>query len=801
MKFSESWLREFVNPELSTQDLVDQLTMAGLEVDGFEPVAAKFSKVVVGEILSTESHPDADKLVVCKVSSGAEEHQVVCGAPNARKGIKIPFALVGAKLEDFKIKKAKLRGVESFGMLCSEKELGISDSHEGLMELPLDAPVGDDVRDYLALDDSIIDLDLTPNRSDCLGMVGLGRETGLVNGLDVKKLEIQAIAATIEDTFAVSLQAGESCPRFVGRVIRGIRLDAQTPLWMKEKLRRSEIRSIDPVVDVTNYIMLELGQPMHAYDLSKLQGEIVVRKSKASEKVVLLDSSDVELLDDTLLITDESGAIGIAGIMGGLTTSVTDETVDIFLESAFFAPMAIAGRARSYGMNTDASHRFERGVDWQGQAPAIERATELLLSIAGGNAGPTTETVLQDQLPEVPTVSLRLSRVKRLLGVDIGAEQVSDMLSRLGFDSKRDGEADETVWQVTAPSHRFDIAIEADLIEEISRVYGYNNLPVRTPESQLHMAPVSEAQLTVNRMKDQLVASGYQEAITYSFVDPAMQLLLDPENDPIVLANPISSEMGVMRTTLWSGLLKSLIYNINRQQTRVRLFETGLRFLQAPNTAELEIANIRQEPMLAGVSYGQRQSENWAEASQAIDFYDVKGELESVIALTGDASQFRFEKGVHPALHPGQTALISREGEPVGYLGLIDPRVAKTLGLEQNAYLFEVKLSGLSSRRVPQAANLSKFPEVRRDIAVIVDEIVSAAEIDACVKSVEIGAFQNLKLFDVYQGEGIDLNRKSIALGLTFQDASRTLTDDEINDFVAKIIQALSTQLGASLRN
>ena len=428
MKFSESWLREFVNPELSTQDLVDQLTMAGLEVDGFEPVAAKFSKVVVGEILSTESHPDADKLVVCKVSSGAEEHQVVCGAPNARKGIKIPFALVGAKLEDFKIKKAKLRGVESFGMLCSEKELGISDSHEGLMELPLDAPVGDDVRDYLALDDSIIDLDLTPNRSDCLGMVGLGRETGLVNGLDVKKLEIQAIAATIEDTFAVSLQAGESCPRFVGRVIRGIRLDAQTPLWMKEKLRRSEIRSIDPVVDVTNYIMLELGQPMHAYDLSKLQGEIVVRKSKASEKVVLLDSSDVELLDDTLLITDESGAIGIAGIMGGLTTSVTDETVDIFLESAFFAPMAIAGRARSYGMNTDASHRFERGVDWQGQAQAIERATELLLSIAGGNAGPTTETVLQDQLPEVPTVSLRLSRVKRLLGVDIGAEQVSDML-------------------------------------------------------------------------------------------------------------------------------------------------------------------------------------------------------------------------------------------------------------------------------------------------------------------------------------------------------------------------------------
>lgn len=801
MKFSESWLREFVSPDLSTQELVDQLTMAGLEVDGFEPVAAEFSKVVVGEILSTESHPDADKLVVCKVSSGSDEHQVVCGAPNARQGIKIPFALVGAKLEDFKIKKAKLRGVESFGMLCSEKELGISDSHEGLMELPLDAPVGEDVRDYLALDDSIIDLDLTPNRSDCLGMVGLGRETGLVNALDVKKLEIKPVAATIDDTFPVTLQAGAACPRFVGRVIKGIRLDAQTPLWMKEKLRRSEIRSIDPVVDVTNFIMLELGQPMHAYDLSTLQNQIVVRQSETKEKIVLLDGAEVELLDETLLITDQSGAVGIAGIMGGLATSVTAETVDIYLESAFFSPTAITGRARSYGMNTDASHRFERGVDWQGQAQAIERATQLLLEIAGGNAGPTIETVLEDQLPEVPLVPLRLSRIKKLLGVEISVEQVSDMLARLGFDSKCEGEANEVVWQVTAPSHRFDIEIEADLIEEISRVYGYNNLPVRTPISQLHMAPVSEAQLTVNRIKDQLVARGYQEAITYSFVDPAMQALLDPENDPIGLANPLSSEMGVMRTTLWSGLLKSLIYNVNRQQTRVRLFETGLRFLQTPNAAELEISNIRQEPMLAGVVYGQRSSENWGEASRAIDFYDVKGDLESILALTGEVSQFQFEKGAHPALHPGQTAAVMRDGMRVGYLGLIDPRVSKTLGLEHNAYLFELELSGLSSRRVPTATNLSKFPEVRRDIAVIVDDSVSAAEIDACVKSTEIDAFQNLKLFDVYQGEGIDLNRKSIALGLTFQDASRTLTDDEINDFVAKIIEALSTHLGASLRN
>ncbi|MBT7369442.1 MAG: phenylalanine--tRNA ligase subunit beta, partial [Gammaproteobacteria bacterium] len=584
MKFSEAWLREFVNPDLSTQELVDQLTMAGLEVDGFEPVAAEFTDIIVGEILDVKPHPDADKLVICTVNSGIEELQVVCGAPNARAGIKVPFAQVGAVLPELKIKKAKLRGVESNGMLCSEREIGISDHHEGLMELPLDAPVGEDIRDYLELNDVTIDLDLTPNRSDCLSMIGLGRETGLINSLDVHSYSVPEIPSLIDDSFPVELASGEACPRFVGRVIRDVDVSAETPLWMKEKLRRAELRSIDPVVDITNFVMLELGQPLHAYDHAKLKGKIVVRQSEVGEKVTLLDDSEVETHADTLLITDDSGPIGLAGVMGGLSTSVTAETTDVFLEAAFFAPTAIAGRARSYGMSTDAAHRFERGVDWQGQVRAVERATELLMEVAGGRPGPTIETVDSHNLPTEKSVELRASRIARVLGVEIANETVDEILNRLGFHAmemdmeSEESEVMEHTWEVSAPSHRFDIAIEADLIEEISRVYGYNNLPVRTPHTSLSMAPRAESDLSLNRIRDQLVSRGYFEAITYSFVDTELQAQLDPGQEPIELANPLSSDMSVMRTTIWTGLLKSLIYNINRQQDRVRLFETGLCF-------------------------------------------------------------------------------------------------------------------------------------------------------------------------------------------------------------------------------
>ncbi len=801
MKFSENWLREFVNPDLDTEELVEQLTMAGLEVDDLSPVATAFSGVVVGEILEVNRHPDADKLVVCRVSSGEETHQVVCGAPNARAGIRVPFALVGARLEDFRIRKAKLRGVDSFGMLCSERELGLSDNHEGLMELPADAPVGEDIRQYLALDDYIIDLDLTPNRSDCLGMVGLARETGLVNAMDVRYPDIQPVSPSIQDTFPVTLSAGDACPRFVGRVIRGIDLNARTPLWMKEKLRRSDIRSIDPVVDVTNFVMLELNHPMHAYDLQKLRDGIVVRQSAAGEKLTLLDGSAVELQADTVLITDASGPIGMGGIMGGLSTAVTENTEDLFLECAFFSPMAIAGRARSYGMNTDAAHRFERGVDWDGQVRAMERATALLLEIAGGEAGPLVDTVLEENLPARNEVALRSKQIRRLLGVDIADSDVDDMLTRLGFEHRKSTFDTGEGWLVTAPSHRFDIAIEADLIEEISRVYGYNHLPVRTPVAHLRMAAAPEGELTLDRIRLQLVARGYQEAITYSFVDPAILRDLDPESEPVSLANPLSGEMSVMRSTLWAGLIKSVNYNLNRQQDRVRLFETGLRFRQLPNQQELRFDHIRQEKVIAGVVCGNRFPENWADPPEPVDFYDMKGDLESIFALTGDAQGFGFEVASHPALHQGQSARILRDGEPVGTMGLLDPGVQKRLDIRVPLYLFEISIDPLITKKIPTMRPLSRFPEVRRDIAVIVDGHVSAADINACIRSVSDETLQNLKLFDVYQGKGIETNRKSLALGLTFQHPSRNLTNEEINDSMDKIVASLEAELGASLRN
>jgi len=801
MKFSENWLREFVNPDLSTQALVDQLTMAGLEVDGFDPVAAEFNNVVVGEILETGPHPDADKLVVCRVSSGTEVHQVVCGAPNARAGIKVPFALVGAKFPDLKIKKAKLRGVESHGMLCSERELGLSEDHQGLMELPLDAPVGDNIIDYLNLDDSIIDLDLTPNRSDCLSMIGLARETGLMNQLDVDEVDLQKVEPSIEDAFPVELDAGAACSRFVGRVVRNIDQTAESPLWMKEKLRRSGLRSIDPVVDVTNYVMLELGQPLHAYDHAKLKDKIVVRQATAGEKVTLLDGSEVETLADTLLITDASGPIGLAGVMGGLSTSVTSETKDIFLEGAFFAPTAIAGRARSYGMNTDAAHRFERGVDWQGQQRAIERATELLIQISGGEAGPVIEAVDAANLPTEKTIELRASRVFRVLGVDIDNSAVDDIFTRLNFPFSTTDDDSEHIWIVSAPSHRFDIAIEADLIEEISRVYGYNNLPTRTPVGSLSMSKKAETELSLNRVRDQLVGRGYFEAITYSFVDETTQAVLDPEQVPVALANPLSAEMSVMRTSIWPGLVKSLIYNVNRQQTRVRLFESGLCFSQLPNQTGLAFDNISQIKRLAGVVCGPRQDENWSNDPQLVDFFDVKGDIESVLALTGQADAFEFVAKPHSALHAGQSAAIQKNGETVGYVGLLDPRVQLQLDIRFPIFLFELTVDSVITKKLAHSEPMSRFPEVRRDIAVIVDQAATAAALRRCITGAANDSLQNLKLFDVYQGKGIDPNRKSLAIGLTFQHASRTLTDDEINNSVDKIVTSLEAQFGASLRN
>ena len=804
MKFSIAWLREYVNLEISVQDLVDQLTMAGLEVDGMEPAAAEFSNVVVAEILEVNEHPDADKLFVCLVDNGFKKLQVVCGAPNVRVGIKVPFARVGAVFPELKVKKAKLRGVESNGMLCSERELGISDNHEGLMELAFDAPVGKDVREHLNLDDIIVDLDLTPNRSDCLSILGLAREAGLLNSLDVSFLEFSPVPVAIDDTISVELAAGEACSRFVGRVIRDVNVKAESPLWMKEKLRRSGLRSIDPIVDITNYVMLELGQPLHAYDFAKLNGRIVVRRSDEGEKCKLLDGSEVTLNDGTLLITDDSGPIALAGLMGGHSTAVTEMTRDIFFEAAFFAPASIAGRARSYGIVTEAGHRFERGVDWQGQVNAIERATELLLEIAGGKPGPTNVTTDDINLPRRKVVELRASRLSRVLGVDVETELVDEILMRLGFESRafvRDREFMDTVWEVSAPSHRFDIAIEADLIEEISRVYGYDNLPVRIPMASLKMLPRPETELSLNRIRDQLVTRGWFEAITYSFVDSELQTKLDPSRRPVELANPLSSDMSVMRTTIWTGILKSLIYNVNRQEEQVRLFETGLCFSRSGKRAELTFEDIEQVGMLAGVACGRRESENWVNSSEFIDFYDVKGDLESVLALSGAPEDFTISANLHPALHPGQSATIKKNGDDIGYIGLLDPRIQRSMDIRYPIYLFEIKLDSVMSKSLHQHKPMSRFPEVRRDIAIIVDQKITASEVRSCINVAANDNLENLKLFDVYQGKGIDPNRKSLALGLTFRHASRTLTDEEVTRSIDLIVSSLEENLGASLRN
>ncbi|MFA7554002.1 MAG: phenylalanine--tRNA ligase subunit beta [Spongiibacteraceae bacterium] len=796
MKISEQWLREWVNPAASTDELVETITMAGLEVDGIEPVAGKFSGVVVGEIISIEQHPDADKLRVCQVAGGSEVVQVVCGAPNARAGIKVPFATVGAVLpsddaKGFKIKKAKLRGVESFGMLCAEQELQLSDASEGLMELPADAPVGSDLRDYLGLDDTIIEVDLTPNRADCLSVAGLARDTAVLYKTAVTEPVIEAVPAQIDGTFSVDVQAGEDCPRYVGRIIRGVDVSQPSPLWMQEKLRRSGLRSIDAIVDVTNYVLLELGQPMHAFDLDLLQGGIRVRHAEQNEVITLLDGQELKLNAGSLVIADHQRAVALAGIMGGSATAVTANTKDIMLEAAFFTPIKIAGRARSYGLHTDSSHRFERGVDYQLQVKAIERATQLLLDVVGGQPGPLVEVVNQTSLPVAATIVLREARIEKLLGLRIDKAEVTDILTRLGLGVTVTAEG----WDVIAPSWRFDIAIEVDLLEEIARIYGYNRLPATSITADLTLKAKPESKVTLRSVRRQLIARGYQEAITYSFVEPKLQLLVCPQDQTVALANPISNDMAVMRTSLWPGLLGVMQHNLNRQQSRVRLFESGLRFI--PEADGLPV----QDMMLAGAITGRREPESWAESGQMVDFYDIKGDLESVLALAGKHNGVSFSKGEHPALHPGQTAAINVNGEVVGYVGAIHPQLQKMMGLSQTVYLFEVKLSAITEGNLPKFTELSKFPEVRRDLAILIGRDIEAKSVLDVVRNAAGEQLRNLRLFDIYEGKGIDLKEKSLAIGLTYQHSSRTLNEDEVNASVESVMAQLKDKFSATLRN
>jgi len=795
MKFSESWLRQWVNPANNTNELAEQITMAGLEVDGVDPVAAGFTNVVVGEVVECGQHPDADKLQVTKVNVGDDELvDIVCGAKNCRQGLKVAVAKVGAVLPgDFKIKKAKLRGQPSFGMLCSESELGLAEEKSpGIMELPQDAPIGTCLREYLTLDDVTIDIDLTANRGDCLGIKGIAREVGVLNSLAVNEPQINPVTPTIDDSFPIRIEAGEACPRYVGRVIKGINVNATTPLWMVEKLRRSGIRSIDPVVDITNYVLLEQGHPMHAFDLSKLEGSIVVRFANENETITLLDGNEAKLRTDTLVIADEQKPLAMAGIFGGLDSGVTEQSEDIFLESAFFTPNLIMGKSRTYGLHTDASHRYERGVDPELQTIAIERATELLLEICGGQAGPVVEAKSDQHLPKPVTISLRPQRIERMIGIKIDGDKVVEILTRLGLSVADDGEN----WSVTVPTYRFDIKIEVDLIEEIARVYGYNNIPNLPPLAHLNMAKRKESDIGVAKFRNLLVDRGFTEAITYSFVDPKVQKSLYPDVQGLALPHPISSDMSVMRLSLLPGLLAAVVHNQNRQQTRVRLFEQGLSFVP-DNSADLD---IRQETMLAGVICGSVSGEHWAVDERNVDFYDIKGDVEAVLALSCQDSLFSFEAAEFSALHPGQSARILCNGQAVGYVGAVHPRCQKELGLNGRTFVFELNLAAISSAKIPQACDISKFPANRRDLAIVVEQHVPAGKITSFIEKVGVNQLVDLKLFDVYQGKGIEPGYKSLAISLTLQDKQRTLEDKDIAEAVNTIVDALAKEFNASLR-
>ena len=791
MQISEAWLRELVNPSITTEELVEQLTMAGLEVDSVEPAAAEFSGVVVGEVIAMEQHSNADKLRVCQVAVGAEEPlQIVCGASNVRVGLKIPAALVGAVLPGgFKIKKSKLRGELSLGMLCSEKELGLAADADGLMELFADAPVGTDIREYLALNDKIIELDLTPNRADCLSVEGVAREVAVLNEMDWTPVEFTPAEVTHDSVIDVKVDAKEACPRYFGRLIKNVNPNAETPLWMQERLRRSGLRSLGPLVDVTNYVLLELGQPLHAFDADKLTGAINVRVSEKGEELALLNEQAIKLDGAALVIADDKQALALAGVMGGEDTSVTDQTKNIFLECAFFTPITIAGKAREFGLHTDSSHRFERGVDFTLQQRAIERATQLIVEITGGNVGPITEVTATEALPDRKAVNLRQQRIEKVLGISMASEEVTKIFEGLGMHV----EAHSDGWSITPPGCRFDIAIEADLLEEVGRIYGYNNLPNSSLLMRSELGKSEESVLPIARVEDLLVDKGYQEAITYSFVDEDIQKAVAPDDEFIRIKNPISSELSVMRTTLWCGLLNAALYNTKRQQSRVRLFETGLRFISKNN-------EMIQQRMLSGLVLGTAFAEQWSEKSRKVDFFDLKGDLAALFHLSGCEVQYTATK--HPALHPGQSAdIMNADGAVIGVMGMLHPTLEKQLGFETPVFLFELDQELLFKKQLPKFEPLSKFPSVRRDMALIVEEKVTVAEIIDCIHKCNEKVIKDVLIFDIYRGEGVENGFKSVALSLILQDSTQTLTDSEIDAIFSKVLEILSNNINARLRD
>lgn len=804
MRVPYTWLAEWVRVPWSPQELGSRLTMAGLELEALEPAAPPFSGVVVAEILSAEKHPQADKLRVCRVATGqGEPLQIVCGAPNARAGLKSALAVVGARLPGgLDIKAAKLRGVESAGMLCSAKELGLADASNGIVELPADAPVGKPLREYLALDDVILELNVTPNRGDAMSIIGVAREVAALSGGGLtgpvaKQGQAELPAAALRDTVGVHLDAPSACPKFVGRVIRGVNNTAGTPVWMRERLRRAGVRSISPVVDVTNYVMLELGQPMHAYDLAKLSGEIHARLGGAGEKITLLDGKTVEVQPDVLLIADSAGPVGIAGIMGGQRTAVSAETTDVFFEAAYFAPDAVIGRAMRWGLTTDASQRFERGVNPSEQERAVERATELLLAIAGGQAGPASVERSEEHLPVRPPVTLRRKQLARLLGIGFEDARVRSSLEGLQMAVVPIEEG----WRVTPPPHRFDIAIEADLIEEVARIVGYQAIPEADAPVPQRFGKLPSTRASERQLLETLALRGYQEAITYAFVDPQLQMRLFPDVAGIALANAIASDLSVMRVSLWPGLLKAALENQRRQQDRIRLFEHGARFLTAESAAAT--GPTREVDTLAGIAYGNRLPEQWGlprEMRVPVDFFDVKGDVEALLTATGAGPEFTFEPHALSCLHPGRAARLLRKGRPVGWLGELHPSLVKALEFTYPPVLFELDVeAGLALER-PAYREVSRFPQVRRDLALVVDESVALSSLTERVVLTASSLLRDLRVFDVYRGPGVEAGRKSVALGLIFQDISRTLTEDDVTRLMTAVVADLRVSMNAKIR-
>ncbi|MDQ8937312.1 phenylalanine--tRNA ligase subunit beta [Acinetobacter baumannii] len=791
MKISENWLRTWVNPAIDSDTLSDQLTMLGLEVDELAPVAKPFTGVVVGEVLTVEQHPDADRLRVTTVNIGSGEPlQIVCGAPNVRAGMKAPVATIGAVLPgDFKIKKGKLRGVESQGMLCGASEIDLEDKIDGLLELPDDAPVGVNIREYLKLDDNVIDISITPNRGDCFSIRGIAREVAVINQLQMNEPEIKSVDATITDEKKVVIST-DGAPRYLGRVIKNVNVKAATPEWMEQALARSGIRTHSILVDVTNYVLMELGQPMHAFDLAKIEGTVHVRQAQPQEKLQLLNDQEVELQDDVMVIADDQKALAIAGIMGGLASSVTDDTTDIFLESAFFAPLAIAGRARRFGLHTDSSQRYERGVDFELPLIAMNRASQLIQELAGGEFGPITVAEKSDLLPKREAIELKQAQVDQLLGYKVAAEFITDALTRLGCEVtiQADGE-----WSVVPPSHRYDMAIYQDLIEEVARIDGYDNIQISLPSMDVQLAKYQD-RFEIAQLRQTVVTLGYQEAISFSFAEAKLEKQLNPQVSPLMLANPISSDLAAMRSTLLSSLIPCVQYNLNRQQSRVRFFELGLRFdYQKANS----IQDLKQIPTLALVAVGSREPESWHAKPQPMDFFDFKGEVEEILAA--GRVKVEYVRSERPWLHPGQSAEILVDGQSIGYLGRLHPSLENELDLS-TTWVAELDQAAVLQSYVSNFTELSRFPSVRRDIALLISDNINVRDIQQLIEKTGGELLDSTWLFDVYTGQGVEEGKRSLAFALLWQHPSRTLEDAEIKSGMDNIIQVLENTYQATLR-